>query len=230
MRAMTRTKSRFRAVLFDFGGVLSTSPFEAFARYEREHELPENFLRHVNATNAETNAWACLEQAKITVDEFADRYRDESRALGFEVDGHDVLALLSGDLRPEMLDAVRRCREEHRTGLLTNNFLGLTDAGHEGEPEPAIAAVLAAFDTVIESSQVGVRKPDPRFYEIACEALDIDPTEAVFLDDLGVNLKPARAMGMTTIKVTSPSQALADLGACLGLEFANSGLERPNLS
>ena len=72
------------------------------------------------------------------------------------------------------------------------------------------------FDVVIESSKVGVRKPDPRFYEIALDAVDVAPDDAVFLDDLGVNLKPARALGMTTIKVDDPAVALAELEAVVG--------------
>lgn len=206
-----------RAVLFDFGGVLSTSPFDAFARYERERGLPEGFIRSVNATNAHENAWARLERGGLSIEEFDTAFRSESAALGYEVAGAHVLQLLSGDLRPEMIEAVRRCHERYATGLLTNNFVGLTGVGHNEPRDRQIGKVLDLFDAVIESSQVGVRKPDPRFYEMACEALRIAPAEAVFLDDLGVNLKPARELGMTTIKVVSPDQALSELEAATGL-------------
>jgi putative hydrolase of the HAD superfamily len=202
------------AVLFDFGGVLTTSPFEAFARFERERGLPEGFLRTVNATGADHNAWARLERGDLSIDDFAVAFARESAALGHEVDGREVLGLLAGDLRPLMVEAVRRCRERFRTGLLTNNFA----MGDDTAP-PAHRAVLDHFDAVIESSRVGVRKPDPRFYELACDALDVAPEAAVFLDDLGVNLKPARAMGMTTIKVTDPAVALAELEAVTGLSL-----------
>jgi putative hydrolase of the HAD superfamily len=198
-----------RAVLFDFGGVLSTSPFEAFERYERDRGLPPGFLRSVNATDPDANAWARLERAELDLDAFDEAFAIESEALGHRVPGADVLALLAGDVRPEMIEAVRRCGEHHRTALLTNNVLGTMD-------DPRIGELLALFDVVVESSVVGVRKPEPAFYELACERLGIDPTEAVFLDDLGINLKPARAMGMATIKVGDPAVALDELEAILG--------------
>lgn len=206
-----------RAALFDFGGVILSSPFEAFARFERERGLPADFLRTVNATNPDTNAWARLERSELTVDEFGERFAEESRALGHEVDGRDVLGLLSGTLRPRMVEAVRRCSERLVTGLLTNNvLLGTDDDGRHVDREDEMSVVLSYFDAVVESSRVGVRKPDPRFYELACEQLAIEPTEAVFLDDLGVNLKPARALGMTTIKVIDPDEAIAELEGVVG--------------
>jgi putative hydrolase of the HAD superfamily len=202
-----------RAVLFDFGGVLSTSPFDAFARYERDHRLPEGFLRSVNATDPDTNAWARLERSELDLVGFDAAFAEESARLGHRVRGADVLGLLSGDIRPEMVTAVRRCAQRLRTGLLTNNVLGsMTD--------PRVGELLALFDAVIESSVAGVRKPERAFYELACAQLAIEPGEAVFLDDLGVNLKPARAMGMITIKVTDPSTALAELEAIVGFSLA----------
>ncbi len=204
-----------RAALFDFGGVITTSPFEAFARYELEHDLPERFLRTVNSTDPDNNAWALLERGELDLEGFNSHFGDEAERLGHRVPGRDVLALLMGDVRPEMIVAVRRCSEHPNitTGLLTNNFVAF---GREGEPG-GLGSIVDLFDAVIESSQVGVRKPEPRFYELACEALSIEPAEAVFLDDLGTNLKTARAMGMTTIKVVDPAQAIADLEQVLGI-------------
>ena len=206
---------QIRAVLFDFGGVILSSPFEAFARFEEEQGLPAGFLRSVNATDPDTNAWARLERSEIDVDIFDIAFADESEALGHRVSGRDVLGLLMGDLRPAMVEALRRIHEHPDlvTGLLTNNFV-LGDGHVDRESE--MGRVLSMFDAVVESSQAGVRKPDPRFYELACELLDIEPAEAVFLDDLGVNLKPARAMGMATIKVVDPDDALAELEGHLG--------------
>lgn len=203
-----------RAALFDFGGVILSSPFEAFAAYEAEHGLPADFLRTVNATDPDTNAWARLERSEIDIDQFGPAFAAESAALGHEVDGRDVLGLLHGTLRPAMVEAVRRCADRLVTGLLTNNFV-LGDGGHV-DRETEMGAVLGLFDGIVESSKVGCRKPDPRFYELACEQLGIRADEAVFLDDLGVNLKPARAMGMTTIKVTDPAMALTELEAVVG--------------
>lgn len=197
------------AALFDFGGVILSSPFDAFARYEETRGLPAGFLRTVNATDPDTNAWARLERSEVDLDGFAVAFEAESAALGHRVPGRDVLGLLAGDVRPEMVEAVRRCAERLKTALLTNNVTGL-------EFNPAIAEIVSLFDVVVESSVVGVRKPDPAFYELACERLAIEPTDAVFLDDLGINLKPARAMGMRTIKVGDPALALAELEAIVG--------------
>ncbi len=212
-----------RAVLFDFGGVILTSPFEAFTNYERRCGLPEGFLRTVNATNPDTNAWARLERGELSVSDFDLAFAAESELMGHRVAGGDVLALLAGELRPEMVSALRQITTDGRfvTALLTNNFLGSTDGSSSGSP-PQWDPVLDMFDAVIESSQIGVRKPDRRFYELACEELGIQPAEAVFLDDLGINLKPARDMGMVTIKVTDPAVALAELGDVIGLSLGGS--------
>ncbi len=202
-----------RAVLWDFGGVILTSPFEAFSRYEQTKGLPDSFLRSVNATNPHDNAWAHLERNTIGAAEFDTRFATESEALGHRVAGADVLSLLAGEVRPEMVVALDRVKEAgFLTACLTNNVVG-------GDPRSDVADVMARFDQVVESSKVGVRKPEPRFYEIACELLAVEATECVFLDDLGVNLKPAAGMGMTTIKVVSPEQAITDLESVLKIDL-----------
>lgn len=203
------------AALFDFGGVISSSPFDAFDRYERDHHLPEGFIRRVNANDPDANAWARLERSEVDLDGFAAAFEAESAALGHRVSGHDVLGLLAGEVRPEMVEAVRRCGERLKTALLTNNVLSTNNVTGM-EANPAAAEIVALFDVVIESSVVGVRKPDAEFYAIACDRLGIEPSQAVFLDDLGVNLKPARALGMTTIKVTDPVASIAELEAVVG--------------
>ena len=198
-----------QAVLWDFGGVILTSPFEAFNRYEHEHGLPMDFIRSVNAADPHTNAWALLERSDIGPEEFDARFADESESRGHRVPGSDVLGLLSGDIRPEMVTALDRVIAQGLvTACLTNNVLG-------GDAPAEVSAVMAKFDHIVESSKVGVRKPEPRFYEIACELVGVEPADCVFLDDLGVNLKPAAAMGMTTIKVVSPDQAIQDLESVL---------------
>jgi putative hydrolase of the HAD superfamily len=205
--------SVIEAVLFDFGGVILTSPFEAFNQYEREAGVPEGLLRGLNATNGDTNAWALLERSEVSLEEFCALYEAEAEAAGHRIDARKVLEALAGDLRPEMVEAVRRCSAKLKTACLTNNFV--TAPGHV-DREQQMADVMALFHVIVESSKVGVRKPDPRFYEMACNMLEVEPAACVFLDDLGINLKPARAMGMTTIKVLSPEQALADLEAVVG--------------
>ena len=208
-----------RAVLFDLGGVVLTSPFEEFARYEASAGLPSGTVRRINSTDPDTNAWARLERNEVSLDEFVDAFESEGAALGLPVDGWKVLACLRGQVRPEMRTAVERCSEVFTTGLLTNNFVSWSDARGDDAPDADLAAVLACFDAVVESSVVGVRKPEPRFYELALERLGVTAQESVFLDDLGVNLKPARAMGMRTIKVTDPAVALAELSAVTGLDL-----------
>jgi putative hydrolase of the HAD superfamily len=195
-----------RAVMFDFGGVISSSPFDAFARLEAEHRLPPGFIRSVNSTNPHDNAWARLERGELGVEAFGPEWAIEARALGHEIDGRLVLERLGGEIRPQMIAAIKTCRTTYKTACLTNNF-----ALAESVVSEEVAAVYALFDAVLESRVLGVRKPDPRFYELACAAIGVEPEESVFLDDLGINLKPARALGMHTIKVTDPDQALAEL-------------------
>ncbi|MDA2971028.1 MAG: HAD-IA family hydrolase [Actinomycetota bacterium] len=214
-----------RAVLWDFGGVILSSPFEAFNRYEEARGLPANLIRSINATDPDTNAWARFERSEISALDFDIAFADEARALGFEIRGADVLSLLRGKIRDEMVTALDLVRSRgFLTACLTNNMAG--GDGRKESPatdrDSAIEAVMQRFDAVIESSKVGVRKPEVRFYEIACETLDVRPTECVFLDDLGVNLKPAAALGMATIKVVSADQALGDLEAVLGFGLRTS--------
>jgi len=205
-----------RAVMFDFGGVISSSPFEAFAHLEAERGLPAGFIRTVNATNPHDNAWARLERSEIALDTFGELWAEEANALGHDLDGRLVLERLAGEIRPRMVAAIEHCRAHgYKTACLTNNFLS-----EERAVSRDVARVYELFDAVLESRVLGVRKPDPRFYELACEALAVRPEESVFLDDLGVNLKPARALGMQTIKVMDPDKALDELGSMLGLSFA----------
>jgi putative hydrolase of the HAD superfamily len=206
-------ETAIRAVLWDFGGVILSSPFDAFARYEEENGLPADFLRGINATNPDTNAWALLERGDIDLDGFYARFAEEGQALGHDVDAKAVLALINGDVRPRMVAALRAVGERYKTACLTNN---IRRAGPSAERSSEIAEIMALFDIVVESSLVGFRKPDPRFYTHACQALEVAPEETVFLDDLGINLKPARAMGIRTIKVTDPERALDELESHLG--------------
>ena len=208
------------AVLFDFGGVVTTSPFHAFAAYEAENGLPRDLIRTINSTNPDDNAWAKLERSEVDVEEFVVLFEAEAAALGHEVSGHAVLECLQGDLRPEMVEVVRRCSERMVTGCLTNNFTGIRYVRKESPRQSAMREVMAIFNDVIESRKVGLRKPDPRIYRLACERLGVQPEETVYLDDLGINLKPARAMGMTTIKVTEPAQAIVELEAAVGFPLA----------
>lgn len=212
------TEPTIRAVLFDFGGVVLTSPFDAFARYEEAAGFPVGLIREINSTNPDDNAWAKFERSAVDAAGFVELFEAEARERGHAVDGRRVLELISGDVRPEMVEAIRRVKAEgYITACLTNNFTGDRRPPSKPERDAEVAGVMAMFDHVAESSVLGVRKPEPAFYEQALAMVGVPAEEAVFLDDLGINLKPARAMGMTTIKVLNADQALIDLEAVLGL-------------
>ena len=213
--------SSLRAVIWDFGGVVTESPFEAFARYEASRGLPSDFVRMVNSRNPDQNAWARLERNEISIKEFDQCFRDESRALGHEVPGRDILDLLAGDVRPKVVEALRVCKQHVQLGCITNNVPIGQGASMAGEHRQAALAAEAfdLFDHIIESAKSGVRKPDPKIYQMMCDALDVQPDQCVYLDDLGINCKPARKLGMTTIKVTSESQLLSDLRTATGFDI-----------
>ena len=206
------------AVIWDFGGVLTSSPFEAFARFEAERGLPADLIRRINAANHLENAWAKFERAEVDIETFDALFAAESLAFGAELRGRDVLPLLAGDLRPEMVEALKKIKKTIKTGCITNN-LPANAIGSAGGRTLYIAEVMALFDHVIESAKIGLRKPDPRIYRMMVDALGVDPKRCVYLDDLGVNLKPAREMGMTTIKVVTAAQALGELEAATGLSL-----------
>ncbi|MDP6965395.1 MAG: HAD-IA family hydrolase [Acidimicrobiales bacterium] len=200
------------AVLFDFGGVILSSPFEAFAEYENEIGLPPDTIRKINATNPDTNAWAQFERREVNPEEFVLLFEKEALALGHELDAQRILEGLHGSLRPAMVEALSKCSSKFKTAMLTNN---ITPMG-EQDLDEEVEKVVEIFDLLVESSIEGCRKPEEKFYEIACERLNVKPENCVFLDDLGINLKPARDMGMSTIKVVDPEDAIRELYEILG--------------
>ena len=207
------------AILWDFGGVLTTSPFEAFNRYESERGIPLDFIRRVNATNPEQNAWALFESSRVDLDTFDVLFAEESERLGHRIPGREVVALLSGDVRPRMVEMLRLCKTRFQIACITNNVRSGQGPGMASTTERAgrVAEVMALFDLVVQSSLEGIRKPDPRIYQLTCERLGVAPARAVFLDDLGINLKPAKELGMRTIKVLAEDQAIRELAELTGL-------------
>jgi putative hydrolase of the HAD superfamily len=204
-----------RAVLFDLGGVVFDSPLDGFTRYESEVGLPVDFIRTLNSTNSDANAWARLERGELTRDEFIAAFEAEALAAGQRLEGLRVLEALKGDVRPVMVEAVRRLKAAaFMTAAVTNNIAPMDSV------ERDVSGVMALFDVVIESSVVGVRKPEEAFYRIALDKLGVTADECVYLDDLGVNLKPARAMGMTTIKVLDADSAVAELEDHVGIPLS----------
>lgn len=209
------------AVIWDFGGVFTSSPFEAFNRYEAEKGLPKDLIRRVNATNPDTNAWALFERNEIDAKGFDAKFLEESTALGHPVAGRDVLPLLSGQLRPRMVAALKACKQHFKVGCITNNVVSEHSPGQDAPQRMAgaMGQVMPLFDAIIESSKAGIRKPDPKIYLMMCDLLAVKPEACVYLDDLGINCKPAAGLGMKAIKVVDVDQTLADLSAATGLKF-----------
>lgn len=215
----------FSHVIFDFGGVITSSPFEAFNRLEAERGLPQDFIRSVNAINRDDNAWAKFERAEVNADGFDSLFAAEAEAMGHALDGASVIACLAGDVRPYMVNALDRLKAEgFGIGCITNNVKAGRGAAMARCEDKAlqVEAIMARFDHVIESSKAGVRKPDPRIYQMMCEALSVSPDTCIYLDDLGINCKPAATLGMHAIKVTSGEQALADLESVLQTDLRGS--------
>lgn len=207
----------FRAVLFDLGGVVLGSPLHAIAAYERERDLPAGFVNRVVVEAGPGGGWARLERGELSMEAFYAAFEADCAARGQRLSARELMARVgeAAQPRPEMLEAIRRLRAHAlRTGALTNNWV--TDEG-EGT-----GVLRPHFDAFLESSALGMRKPDPRIYRHACRALDVAPEEAVFLDDIGRNLKPARELGMATIKVEAPEEALDALSELLGLALRDA--------
>ncbi len=204
---------QWRAVIFDLGGVVLDSPLHAIARFERAEGIPDGFVNRVVASTAPNGAWSRLERGELALDQFFGAFELDCRAAGREIDARRMMERIgeSSGPRPAMLQAIARIRARGlRTGALTNNWV--RERGDEG----AGAQLRPLFDAFVESSVVGLRKPDPRIYQLACRELEVEPAAAVFLDDIGGNLKAARALGMATIKVNEPLAALDELSALLG--------------
>ncbi len=209
------------AVIWDFGGVFTSSPFEAFNRFEHGRGLPRDFIRKVNSTNPDSNAWALFERSEIDVRGFDEKFLEESAALGHPVRGADILPLLAGEVRPRMVAALMICKERFKVGCITNNVKHGTGAGMANTAEAAsrTSEIMQHFHEIIESSRIGIRKPDPRIYLMMCERLGVAPDACVYLDDLGINCKTAAQLKMIAIKVMSEEQTLSDLRRATGLTF-----------
>ena len=213
--------NRFSSIFWDFGGVITSSPFEAFNSFEENNDIPKDFIRKVNSINPNENAWAQLEQSKISLEEFDDLFAKESKKLGREIQGSEVLSLLQGEIRPKIVQAIKKFKSlGFLQACLTNNFdsedrdVSALDDKNEERKE-----IMQLFDFIIESKKVGVRKPNNKFYELALSETKVAPEKTIFLDDLGINLKPARKLNISTIKVFSEQQAINELTNLTGIKF-----------
>ena len=213
--------NRFSSIFWDFGGVITSSPFEAFNLFEKENNIPLDFIRKVNSTNPFNNAWAQLEESKISLKEFDLLFAKESKQLGREILGREVLSLLQGTIRPRIVAAIKKFKElGFLQACLTNNFdSGDRDISALDDKNDERLKIMDLFDFVIESKEVGVRKPSDEFYELALTKTKAIPEKTIFLDDLGINLKPAKLLKISTIKVISEQQALDELSNLTGIYF-----------
>jgi putative hydrolase of the HAD superfamily len=203
-----------RAAIFDLGGVVLESPMEAIAGFEQRHGIEFGTINRVVADSGAHGAWARHERGEISTAVFLEAFRDEFAAVGIEVDTTELMADIDASIRirPHMLRAVDQLRRAGvKVAALTNNW---TPFGSDG--------LARHFDVVVESVVEGTRKPEPRIYRICLERLGVQPVDCVMLDDLGPNLKPARDLGMTTVKVTSGDQALSVLADLFGLKIDRS--------
>ena len=201
--------------------MITASPFEAFAAYEQELGIPTGSIRKINSTNPDGNAWAKMERNEISLEDFCSLFEEEAAALGLVLSGNRVLGCLSGAIRPQMVRALEVLKERVSIGCITNNMKSGHGSGMSRTPEQAekIAEIMTMFEVVIESAKVGLRKPDPRIYQMACDELQVAAERCVYLDDLGINCKPAAALGMRAIKVVDPDEALSDLEKIVGFEL-----------
>lgn len=198
---------KYKAIIWDFGGVITSSPFEAFNQFEEANSLPKDIIRTINSENPDTNAWAKFESNSITIDVFNDLFLKEAKAKGFDIKGRDIIKLLKGSIRKNMVSFLRELKSDFKLGCITNNVKSSSEENNDNETKEA----MSLFDHVIESSIVGIRKPNPEIYMMSCDALKVSPDQCIYLDDLGINLKPARELGMTTIKVIHPEDAIQEV-------------------
>jgi len=198
---------QYKAIIWDFGGVITSSPFEAFNDFEEENGLPKDIIRTINSENSDMNAWAQFESNSITIDQFNDLFLKEAKAKGFDIKGRDIIKLLKGSIRESMVSFLRELKSDFKLGCITNNVKSSSEENTDNETKEA----MSIFDHVIESSVVGIRKPNPEIYVMSCDALNVSPDQCIYLDDLGINLKPARELGMTTIKVIKPEDAIQEV-------------------
>ena len=205
----------YKAIIWDFGGVITSSPFEAFNKFELSNNLPKDIIRTINSENPDDNAWAKFERNDIDLNEFDNLFSFEACKKGFKISGKQVVKLLSGEIRKQMVDFLSFLKKDYKLGCITNNIQNSKNekVNHLNEA----SQVMKIFDHIIESSKVGLRKPDPKIYYMSCDALGVKPEECIYLDDLGINLKPAREIGMTTIKVIDPNEAIDEVKKYLQL-------------
>jgi putative hydrolase of the HAD superfamily len=203
----------YRAAIFDIGGVLTHSPVTRIQQYCLEQAIPDDVRYAIFAPD--DGPWSRFERSELTREQFAAEFDAHVTRCGTAARGTSFMEwfFVGFGERPEMVAVVKHLRGKVKLGSITNNVA-------RDEPAQRRTSGIdlpSLFDVVVESAIEGIRKPDPRIYRLACERLGVEPTEAVFLDDLGSNLKGAKALGMHTIKVDATASAIDDLEAALGI-------------
>ena len=201
----------YKAIIWDFGGVITSSPFEAFNDFEKKNDLPLDLIRNINSENPNENAWAKFESNLVSIEEFDELFYQEAKAKGYDVKGKEIIKLLSGSIRDNMVEFLKELKGAYKLGCITNNVKPLEKDIREDSNAVASKEAMLLFDHIIESSKVGIRKPNPEIYKMSCNALNVNPSDCIYLDDLGINLKPARELGMTTVKVIDPEEAIKEV-------------------
>ena len=201
----------YKAIIWDFGGVITSSPFEAFNDFEKKNDLPLDLIRNINSENPDENAWAKFESNLVSIEEFDELFYQEAKAKGYDVKGKEIIKLLSGSIRNNMVEFLKELKGTYKLGCITNNVKPLEKDIREDSNAVASKEAMLLFDHIIESSKVGIRKPNPEIYKMSCNALNVNPSDCIYLDDLGINLKPARELGMTTVKVIDPEEAIKEV-------------------
>lgn len=205
-----------RAVLFDLGGVVVGSPLHAIRDFEGAHGIIPGSVNEIVVATGPQGAWSRLERGELRLEAFYRAFEADCAGAGIRLDARTLMDAVSAATvpRPAMLGAIDRLRAGgFKVGALTNNWV-------VDDVETGMGTLRDRFDVFVESAVEGLRKPDPRIYHLACDRLGVAPPETVFLDDIGGNLKAAKELGMTTIKVSDPTVALGELSALLVLDLA----------
>jgi putative hydrolase of the HAD superfamily len=205
-----------KTIIFDFGGVITNSPIEGFKLLEEKHGYDKGLITNINMNNPNDNAWAKSERGEIDIHTFLEEFEKEALEIGQKIDAREILQQLYGSMRENIINKIKLLSNSKKYKLicLTNVLKGV-DIFTPKERVIAVSHVMRYFDKIYESYKLNMRKPETRIYQYILNEMNIKPQETVFLDDLGMNLKPARQLGINTIKVVNPKDAINELDQLL---------------
>ena len=205
-----------KTIIFDFGGVITNSPIEGFKLLEEKHGYDKGIITNINMNNPDNNAWAKSERGEIDINTFLEEFEKEALSIGQKINAKEILQQLYGSLRENMINKIKllSTSKKYKLICLTNVLKGV-DIFTPKERVEAVKDVMSYFDIIYESYKLNMRKPEARIYQYILKELNIEPQETVFLDDLGMNLKSAKQLGINTIKVIDPNDAIYQLDEIL---------------